>query len=408
MAKKIVKMTRDQEARIPEWVEEWSRIGLSCEPANFDEAERGVRGCYRAAGLKEPEVVLRVASPFAAVCAGPIATLMLRGDARNQVYAQADAQVYDHVRDQVYALVSDQVCDQVRDQVRDQVSAQVSAQVDDQVYDHVRAQVYDQVYDQVDDQVYALVRAQVYAQVSAQVSAQVRAQVSAQVYDQADAQVHKLNCKAIRDGWRFYRGGNLWAGWYAYTTFMRDVLGLSGGALDGFQWDELHARNAGWCWYGDRVAVISDRPDRLLFDENGGLHCDDGMAARWRDGWGLWMIHGIRVDEQIVMRPEAQTIEQINQEENADIKSIRIERFGWARYLKESRSKLLDHRHNDIENTMEALYDAPDGSRRLVATCPTGRVFVMGCPSDVQTCAQAQNWLGGDELDAKSRCLGRT
>ena len=380
MAKKIVKMTRDQEARIPEWVEEWSRIGLSCEPANFDEAERGVRGCYRAAGLKEPEVVLRVASPFAAVCAGPIATLMLRGDARNQVYAQVRAQVYD----QVYAQVYDQVSAQVSAQVRDQVIALV----DDQVYDQVSAQADAQVYDQV----YALVRAQVYDQ----------------VYDQADAQVHKLNCKAIRDGWRFYRGGNLWAGWYAYTTFMRDVLGLSGGALDGFQWDELHARNAGWCWYGDRVAVISDRPERLLFDESGVLHCEDGMAARWRDGWGLWMLGGIRVDEQIVMRPETQTIEQINQEENADVKSIRIERFGWARYLKESRSKLLDHRHNDIENTVEALYDAPDGSRRLVATCPTGRVFVMGCPSDVQTCAQAQNWLGGDELDAKSRCLGRT
>ena len=320
MAEKIGKMTKDQEDRIPEWMEEWSRIGLSCEPANFDEAERGVRGCYRAAGLKEPEIVLRVASPFAAVCTGPIATLMLRGDARDQV--------------------------------------------DDQVYAQVRAQVRDQV--------------------------------------------RKLNCKAIRDEWLFYRGGNLWAGWYAYATFMRDVLGLSGGALDGFQWDELHARNAGWCWYGDRVAVISDRPERLLFDESGVLHCEDGMAARWRDGWGLWMLGGIRVDEQIVMRPETQTIEQINQEENADVKSIRIERFGWARYLKESRSKLLDHRHNDIENTVEALYDAPDGSRRLVATCPTGRVFVMGCPSDVQTCAQAQNWLGGDELDAKSRCLGRT
>jgi len=58
------------------------------------------------------------------------------------------------------------------------------------------------------------------------------------------------------------------------------------------------------------------------------------MSCCFADGWGFWNIHGVPVDEQIVMRPETQTIEQIQNEPNAEVKKIRIQRYGEKKYLK--------------------------------------------------------------------------
>ena len=64
------------------------------------------------------------------------------------------------------------------------------------------------------------------------------------------------------------------------------------------------------------------------------LHCDSGAALSYPDGWNLWVIDGMTVDEQIVMQPETQATTQIDSDNNADRRSIRISRFGWPRYLK--------------------------------------------------------------------------
>jgi len=82
MPEKITSLTPAQEARFQEWADRWIAIGLSTEPADFQRAEEGVRGCYRAASLPEPRVVLHFGSPLSAVLAGVLATRLLAGSAR--------------------------------------------------------------------------------------------------------------------------------------------------------------------------------------------------------------------------------------------------------------------------------------------------------------------------------------
>src|SRR5882757_3840142 len=60
MPAKIAKITNKQKAKFAEWVEKWIESGLSCEPADFDSAERAARESYKVAGLKQPKVVLRL------------------------------------------------------------------------------------------------------------------------------------------------------------------------------------------------------------------------------------------------------------------------------------------------------------------------------------------------------------
>lgn len=151
--------------------------------------------------------------------------------------------------------------------------------------------------------------------------------------------------------------------------------------------------------------MISDRPETLHRNASRQLHNEKGPSVAYRDGWKLWHIDGVAVDEQIILRPESQTISEIECEKNQDVRSIRIARFGWTRYLRESGAKQIDMRRNEIEGTIEALYHAKNGQRRLVATCPTGRVFTMGVPDDVKTCEEAQAYLAGGR---PFRVLART
>ena len=53
----INELTEAQKARFPEFIKKWIDIGLSCEPADRKEAEKGIVEMYKTAGLKKPKIV---------------------------------------------------------------------------------------------------------------------------------------------------------------------------------------------------------------------------------------------------------------------------------------------------------------------------------------------------------------
>lgn len=223
----------------------------------------------------------------------------------------------------------------------------------------------------------------------------------------------------IRREWGQYRGGNLWAAWFAYVTFLRDVMNWEHPVLERFAADEAMCLNCNMYWPGTSFVVVCDRPEHISMDDDKKLHNEHGMAAKWRDGWGLWMIGGVSVDEQIVMTPESQTLDQIKNEENEEVKRIRIERYagqdkpgeGWERYLSEIGAKVVNERENVVENTREALMEC-DGMKVLVCHCTsTARVYGLEVPAETENCRDAQIWLRGGGVvpgAEKMNIIGRT
>jgi hypothetical protein len=148
--------------------------------------------------------------------------------------------------------------------------------------------------------------------------------------------------------------------------------------------------------WDDRQIFILRKPKEIHWrsDESTGLHCDTGPAVFYSDFFKLWFIEGICVDEQIVMAPETQTIEQIEKEENEEIRRIRIKRFGWERFLKDSNAVIVESRRNDRDAQEEKLYKLGNGMKRISLIDPsTGRKYFLGVPRETETCQQAQNWM---------------
>ena len=421
MAYKITELTAAQKAKFPAWVKKWIEVGLSTEPADFDKATDAALRAYKLCNLKRPMVILRMGSPYGATVGGALAWLFLREASRasgspfavrdqvgDQVWAQVGDQVWDQVgaqvRDQVWAQVVDQVREQVRDQVRDQVWDQVGDQVGDQVWAQVRAQVGDQVLAQVRDQVWDQVWAQVRDQVRDQVGDQVLDQVWAQVWAQVKIDGGPL-ARAAQEGANNYSQGAFWANWTAYVSFMRDVLDWQDPILEKAQVSEDLTLSCGWIWWHENICAISDRPSELHRDWQGRLHNESGPSIAYRDGWKLYHWHGVSVPLQVIEFPETITAKQIQDEKNAEVQRIMIERVGAGKYLRESGAKLIDMDSLTLEGSApRALMEDKTGNRWLTGTDgSTARVYTMAVPREAQTCAEAHRMISG--LDKESRLI---
>jgi hypothetical protein len=186
------------------------------------------------------------------------------------------------------------------------------------------------------------------------------------------------------------------ADWIEPLVFDREVLGIcfASHLSDRLDWWADLARSCLWWWPFRETCVVSERPTEIHTRDGEHLHNDGGPAVRFRDGWSIWAINGVLVDEQVVLHPETQSIRQIRRERNAEVKRIRIERYGWERYLDEVGATVLDRRRNDIEATCETLLRTPDRERVLVCACPsTARIYALPVPPEVRTCKAAQAWL---------------
>jgi hypothetical protein len=132
--------------------------------------------------------------------------------------------------------------------------------------------------------------------------------------------------------------GNQEASWLGFYEFFREVCGLVeetepvAGLIE-------YAKHAGWFLPFEGVCFICERPETIQRDEQGRLHNPDGPAVKYRDGWGLYAVHGVRLPADIIENPDSITVKRIDSENNAEIRRVMLERFGTPRYIQESGAK---------------------------------------------------------------------
>lgn len=145
------------------------------------------------------------------------------------------------------------------------------------------------------------------------------------------------------------------------------------------------------------ACFCSHRPTEVHM-ENGDLHCNDGMAVKYADGYGRYALYGVTVDEKLILRPETQTLDEINGEGNITIKRERMARYGWLRYLEESDATIIDE---SVIQGMETLFEVKSGGETLVLLLAHDNSTLNLVPLEVdpscRTCAEAQRYLMGDD-----------
>ena len=376
MPKKIRKLTPDQIARFAEWTEQWIKIGLSTEPADFDKAIDAALRVYKLANLKKPMIVLRVSSPYGATLGGRLAWAMLR------------------------ELENPHVASQVESQVKSQVASQVKSQVAWKVWSRVESQVKSQVWSQVGSQVESQVKLQVWSQVKSQVWSQVKSHVASQVWSQVASQVESQVASQVASAATNGYHGSLYAGWAAYISFLRDVCGWENAVLDRFEIDETLVRNCGWVWWHENILAVSDRPLSISRDAEGRLHSETGPSIAYRDGWQLHHWHGVSVPEEWLSRRDNLTPKIALTWENIEQRRAACEILGWSRILTELNAKTIN-KDGDPEIGELVEVELPEIGRKigrekfLRVQCGTKREFAIPVPPTMKTALEAQAWTWG-------------
>ncbi len=372
--RKLYELTPEHRARLPEWRDRWIDI-ICATQAMTDEERAGCReavtGLYAAANLPPPRHVVFVPSPIVLAVAGGFAAaiweLRRRGataGALTDVRAVVRAATWDATGDATSAatMAATWAATEAATEAAtgDATSAATRAATWAATRAATEAATRDATMaatrDATEDATWAATRDATWdATRDATIEAARDATEASDTWYSNVAPIIRelalaiggqhapfpLACAARVGEGACWNGGNQWGQGVSYLTFFRYVAKLD---LDysKFAHYEYLAEHSGPRVMTPDFCMVSDRPAVLKRDEQNRPHCDDGPFCRWRDGFSLYAIHGVRVPEWLMMRPDMLTVERIHAEQNEEVRRVMIERYGIARYVRDAQFEVVD------------------------------------------------------------------
>jgi hypothetical protein len=339
----------------------WLALGLEAVPALPFRAEEGVRLAYERAGLDAPERIEWLASPYAGA---RVATALVKA-------GQAGASVRATVRTRPWAAA--------RGVLTKELGAAGWAR-------HWAASGA-RTWQLLNDRVVTPLRTRLTADLSRPVGDNDAA--AGERGDIELAQIRLTLLDAVH--------GQHDAAW------LGAFVGPSGehwderfDALDGIA---TVARHAGWWWPYERVAILTERPRAVHRDNLGRLHHGDGPALSYPDGWSLYAWRGMPIPPRVAARLPHLTVEEIRDEENAEVRRVMLEHFGFDRYLRDSGAKELHRDDSGILWRVEMPGDEPLVMVEVINSTPepdgSRRTYFLRVPPSTRTARAGVAWTFG-------------
>jgi hypothetical protein len=171
------------------------------------------------------------------------------------------------------------------------------------------------------------------------------------------------------------------------------------GRLDGLHGLAMMAAEAGWWWPYEDLVIVSERPRELHRDETGRLHRGDGPALAFPGGFELHAWRGMPVPAGFVASLAALTAETIAGEENAELRRVMLEVYGFERYIAEAGGTMADRDTMGVLWRIDMPGDEPAVIVEVVNSTPepdgTSRTYWLRVPPRTRTAREAVAWTFG-------------
>ncbi|WP_234322640.1 DUF6745 domain-containing protein [Streptomyces sp. NRRL S-350] len=159
------------------------------------------------------------------------------------------------------------------------------------------------------------------------------------------------------------------------------------------------AGEAGWWWPYREVALISERPTSLHRDEAGRLDRADGPALEYSDGFALHAWRGMPVPAEFLAGLAEVTVERIRTEENAELRRVLLEHYGYERYLADSGAEPIHRDETGVLWRIVLPDDEPVVMVEVVNSTPepdgTYRTYWLRVPPSTRTARAGVAWTFG-------------
>jgi hypothetical protein len=367
MAKLIERMTPEQEFALVAYRQEWLDLGRSTKPIDQIEVEGAVTAIYAQIDKPKP-LIVHCLSPFSMACMpsmyraiGKMASNLEQPQLESQLWSQLGSQL----ESQLWSQLGSQLRSQLESQLRSQLGSQLGSQLESQLWSQLESQLWSQLGSQLE----------------------------------SDA----------KNDMTYWSGMFSWyyPDWLAWIDFpARTFPEFKYNEKQYKQWQEwiaLAKAVHGFLPF-DGICFVSDRPNAVHVDEQGRLHCENGPAVLYADTYSYYSWHGVRIDWEkahIIEKPETITVSEIEQEGNAEVRRVMVERFGTERYIMESGAKPV---HTDITGTLYRKEQANDEPLVMVKVRnstpePDGSIrdYFLRVPPTIERARQGVAWTFSKE-----------
>ena len=258
------------------YLDNWGAAHLACEPADRRTAEEGVRAAYSVAGLPCPRIIW---------CRGPLEIaqqLAAAASSADTIGTNVKAEIFDQVRSRVGTFA--------------EVFWKEVLTAASQLGEHRGVDAALTAYNK---------------------SRQVSMGITRAVCDAADLVLDRPRVRARHavSRWRGFPRLLPKSGFHEAAVGPHDLasLGVYEYLHDVLAWRDptqtmrglwLIAKSAGWMVPHKHVCWLSERPSVIVTDTRARLHCPDGPALSYRDGWSHYAWKGVTVPSWAIEHPE--------------------------------------------------------------------------------------------------------
>ena len=333
---------------------------VETDPADRATAEDGIRLAYEAAGLRPPREIVW--------CGGPveIASKIAAASAADGVGANVKARIHDELRQRIGAQA--QICFPEAVMAASRIAAGASV--------HATVQPVQEAADEVLFRLPA------------------RARHAIEMWKGAPRRLPRDTFLEVAIGPDELSG-------LAVYEYLSDAQGWDEAAPLRGLW--LVAQSASWIVPYADVCWAADRPDTLKTDAGGRLHCVDGPALRYRDGWSCFVWKGVEVPAWMIEHPERITAVAIDDEIDPVLRNTMIDIMTPERFIvsgdpvcvsRDETGALWRRRwtHRGVSLGSWAAVEITSGTQE-----PGGSVrrFVLRVPSHFRFSREAVAWTHG-------------
>ncbi len=394
--KKIESLTKEQEDYLPIFRDEWLKIGLSTEAVDQKLSTGAVKQLYSAGGMEEP-IVMHFQSPWQ--CIMVINFLQKFGDLpKNNLRANLRGNLGDNLWENLWESIGDNLWESLRDNLGENLGDNLWESIEDNLWEslweNLRGNLGDNLWESIRESLRDNLGDNLEANLGNNLGANLRGNLRGNLRDNL--------WESLRDN----LGGNLWenlrdnlkeslkdnleyiqtwfwagqdASWLAFYEF-GEKIGVKYQKTDHFHAYIDFAKSSGWGYFYPGIAIVSDRPELIIKDLENRLHCEDGPALKFRDGYSIYCWHGINVPENWILEKDKLSPTEVLKTIDVEQRAAGCQIIGWAKMLDHLDHKIIDSdmdpEHGDlIKITLEGL---PEPEWYLRFYCPRNGLMMEG------------------------------
>ncbi|QLH27336.1 DUF6745 domain-containing protein [Streptomyces sp. Rer75] len=371
---------------------DWRAVAAATGPADREAAEAGIRLAYEQAGLAPPERIVWTGSPLA----GTAAALLLTGQGEG-----LPGEAAERAADTLAAAGIEPVAGAAGASVRDAVRTRPWARARQRAHTALGPSGWAERW--------ALTGAPLW-DVTRALTERIRTGVIESLAEGTGAEgtgTQRADREtAVRLALLDAVLGQHDAPWLASVADGPGGTGVPDGADgpdDGLAGPSAVARAAGWWWPYEKAVVIAERPAELHRDEAGRLDRGDGPALAFPDGFALYAWRGMPVPAEFLDQLGELTPDRIRAEENAELRRVMLEHYGYDRYLDESGAQPVHRDETGVLWRIDLVDDEPVVMVEVVNSTPepdgTHRTYWLRVPPRTRTAREGVAWTFGLEAE---------